>query len=80
MNVEDEILNIDSVTHIFLQAGVGSFAGGITAALVNSFKDQNPFMIKFPKIIVVEAAGAHCLYLSHQNGDGDFIGKFQKSK
>ena len=61
-------------SHVFLQAGVGSFAGGIAAALVNAHKEGCPFLSSFPKIIVVEPRGAHCFFHSHNNGDGNLHG------
>ena len=61
-------------SHIFLQAGVGSFAGGIAAAVVNAHKEVCPFFSTFPKIIVVEPRGAHCLFYSHIQGDGHLHG------
>ena len=62
-------------THVFLQAGVGSFAGGIAAALVNATKSGCPYMTSLPKIVVVEPSGAHCFYLSHNKKDGNPHGK-----
>jgi diaminopropionate ammonia-lyase len=52
-------------THIFIQAGVGSLAGAVTGFFVNRYPD-NP-----PKIIVVEAAAAACLYKGAVAGDGN---------
>lgn len=55
-------------THIFLQVGVGSFSGGMTGFLMDKIRSKrNPP----PKIIYVEPRGAHCVYRSHQIGDGD---------
>jgi diaminopropionate ammonia-lyase len=51
-------------THIFLQAGVGSFAGGIAAYFKEHFKE------KAPKIIVVEPNLADCYYRSFLNESG----------
>jgi diaminopropionate ammonia-lyase len=51
-------------THIFLQAGVGSFAGGIAAYFTEHYKEQAP------KIIVVEPNLADCYYRSFNNGSG----------
>ena len=61
-------------SHVFLQAGVGSFAGGIAAALVNAVKSGCPFMTCLPKIVVVEPSGAHCFFLSHNKKDGNLHG------
>ncbi|WP_419955227.1 diaminopropionate ammonia-lyase [Neobacillus niacini] len=51
-------------THIFLQAGVGSFAAGIAAYFTQYFKEQAP------KIIVVEPNLADCYYRSFHNETG----------
>lgn len=51
-------------THIFVQAGVGSFAGAMTGYFVNRYP-ENP-----PKIIVVETYDADCLYQAAVAGDG----------
>ena len=51
-------------THIFLQAGVGSMAGGIEAFFINRCK-KNP-----PLISIVEADAADCIYRSVLAGDG----------
>lgn len=52
-------------THIFLQAGVGSFAAGI-AAYFSQYYRNNP-----PKIIVVEPDLADCYYRSFANNEGN---------
>lgn len=54
----------DRPTHIFIQAGVGSLAGAIQGYFANLYKD-NP-----PKVIVMEAQAADCLYQSAKAGDG----------
>lgn len=54
----------DRPTHIFIQAGVGSLAGAIQGYFANLYKD-NP-----PKVIVMEAMAADCLYQSAKAGDG----------
>ena len=66
--------NTGYFTHILLQAGVGSFAGGITAGLVNAHKELCSSVSTFPKIIVVEPRGADCLFRSHKQGDGHIYG------
>lgn len=53
-------------THIFVQAGVGSLAGAVTGYFTNLYKDAP---VK-PKIIVVEAQAADCLYRGALAGDG----------
>lgn len=50
--------NLEQLTHVILQAGVGSFAGAVAAAIYN-ITDGNP-----PKIIVVEPAEANPLFRS----------------
>lgn len=51
-------------THIFIQAGVGSLAGGVIGYFSNLYK-ENP-----PKMIVMEAQAADCLYKSAEAKDG----------
>jgi len=50
-------------THVFLQCGVGSFAGSLTAYIVNKFKPR-------PVIVCVEPSEADCYYRSAQDGSG----------
>jgi diaminopropionate ammonia-lyase len=60
-------LRLDGVTkptHIFLQAGVGSFAGGILGYFANVFKDELPISI------IVEPENAACIYMSALINDG----------
>lgn len=51
-------------THIFVQAGVGSLAGAVQGYFANRFP-ENP-----PKVVVVEADAAACLYQGAKKGDG----------
>lgn len=51
-------------SHIFIQAGVGSLAGAVIGYFSNLYK-ENP-----PKMIVMEAQAADCLYRSADAGDG----------
>lgn len=51
-------------THVFIQAGVGSLAGAVQGYFANRYPD-NP-----PKIVVVEADVAACLYKGAKAGDG----------
>ncbi len=51
-------------THVFLQAGVGSFAGGVLGFLASSLGDG------MPKVVIVEPERAHCIYKSARIGDG----------
>ncbi|MGG1660108.1 diaminopropionate ammonia-lyase [Brevibacillus sp. NRS-1366] len=56
--------NAQPPTHIFLQAGVGSFAAAIAGYMVHTYRD-NP-----PVIVVVEPDQADCYYRSFCNEDG----------
>lgn len=50
-------------THVFLQAGVGSFAGSILGYLVSRFGEDRPITI------IVEPDDANCLYKSSIKGE-----------
>lgn len=51
-------------THVFLQAGVGSFAGAMTGCLADVLgKDR-------PRVVIVEPEEADCLFRSAKAGDG----------
>lgn len=54
----------DRPTHVFVQAGVGSLAGAVQGYFVNRYP-ENP-----PKVVVVEADVADCLYKGAVAGDG----------
>lgn len=54
-------------THIFIQAGVGSLAGGVIGYFSNRFKENPPIMV------VAEANAADCLYRSAMQGDGNRV-------
>ncbi len=51
-------------THVFLQAGVGSYAAGVTAYLTQYYSDQPP------AVIIVEPDQADCYYRSFSNPSG----------
>lgn len=51
-------------SHVFVQAGVGSLAGAVQGYFANRFP-ENP-----PKVVVVEAEAAACLYKGAKKGDG----------
>ena len=51
-------------THVFIQAGVGSLAGAVQGYFANRYP-ENP-----PKVVVVEAAPAACLYKGACAKDG----------
>ena len=52
-------------THVFLQAGVGAMAGGVTGYLVNRYEGRRP------AIGVVEPENMACIYQSALVGDGE---------
>lgn len=52
-------------THVFVQAGVGSLAGGIVGYYTNKYKD-NP-----PKFVVVETSVYDCLYKGAVKNTGE---------
>ncbi len=52
-------------THVFLQAGVGAMAGGVTAFLAGYYGKH------LPKIILVEPKTAACLYETAKANDGN---------
>ena len=52
-------------THVFVQAGVGSLAGGVVGYFANKYK-KNP-----PVMVVVEAEPAACLYKGAEAADGE---------
>ena len=47
-------------THVFLQAGVGSFSGALSAHL------QHLYPANTPRIVIVEPRGADCCFRSAQ--------------
>lgn len=53
------------ITHVFLQAGVGSFAASMAASIYNMTSPNSP------KIIVVEPDQADCLYQSALDPNGE---------
>ncbi len=59
-----EEAGIDRPTHIFLQAGVGCFAGAMLSFFMSVYGE------KCPKIIIVEPHAANCHYVSAVEGDG----------
>lgn len=52
-------------THVFLQAGVGSMAGAMTAFFTDFYGKYRP------KIIIVEPDGANCFYETAEKNDGE---------
>ncbi|HEY4543168.1 MAG TPA: diaminopropionate ammonia-lyase [Tissierellaceae bacterium] len=59
--VLDQIKN-EKITHVFLQAGVGSFAGSILGYLIENLEEDAP------TCIIVEPDKADCLYRSIEAG------------
>ncbi len=57
-------VGVDAPTHVFLQAGVGSFAGGVLGYLAAELGD------KMPKVVIVEPEKADCIFKSAKIGDG----------
>ncbi|MDQ7860517.1 diaminopropionate ammonia-lyase [Peribacillus frigoritolerans] len=55
----------DLPTHIFLQAGVGSFAGTVQAYLASKFGNDRPITT------IVEPTDAACIYKSAKANDGN---------
>lgn len=51
-------------THVFLQAGVGSFAGAVQGYLAHLYGDDRPMTI------ICEPHGANCIYKSMEANDG----------
>jgi diaminopropionate ammonia-lyase len=49
---------VETPTHIFVQAGVGSLAGAVQGFFTNAYGDNSPLTV------VVEASAADCLYRS----------------
>ena len=63
----DEQLSEDGCgrpTHVFIQAGVGSLAGAVQGYFANRYPENTP------KVIVVEAESAACLYKGAAKKDG----------
>lgn len=52
-------------THVFLQAGVGSMAGGVLAYLADYYGDRKPVAA------IVEPEAANCIFASAEAGDGN---------
>ena len=55
---------IDRPTHLFLQAGVGSYAGGVLGFLTSELGEDRPVTT------IVEPNKADCIFRSAQAGDG----------
>ena len=53
-----EAENCKVPTHVFVQAGVGSLAGSVVGYFTNLYSNA----AKKPKLVVVEAEAAACLY------------------
>jgi len=57
-------LGIDRPTHLFVQAGVGSYAGGVLGFFTSELGEQRPITT------IVEPNAANCIFRSAQAGDG----------
>ena len=63
--VQMRLDGIDRPTHVFLQAGVGTFAGGILGYLANVYKERLPITV------IMEPTNAACFYKSAFANDGN---------
>jgi len=63
LNEED----IEKPSHVFLQAGVGSFAGAVQGYLATEFGDERPVTI------IMEPDNANCLYRSSLSGEREIV-------
>ncbi|MEL7624459.1 MAG: diaminopropionate ammonia-lyase [Clostridiales bacterium] len=61
-----QLAGVRKPTHIFVQAGVGSIAAAVQGYFVNRYP-QDP-----PKVIIVEAQAADCIYRGAVAGDGKY--------
>lgn len=59
--------NIEKPTHVFLQAGVGSFAASIQGYLADKFPKERPITV------IIEPNDANCLYKSSLSGERKII-------
>ena len=59
--------NMEKPTHVFLQAGVGSFAGAVQGYLAAEFGNDRP------TTIIVEPDDANCLYKSSLSGKREIV-------
>ena len=62
--IEELEKNNEKPTHVFLQAGVGSFAGAMQALLKEIYGLERPISI------ICEPHGANCIYKSFKENDG----------
>ncbi len=58
-------IGIEKPTHVFLQAGVGSFASSVVGCFVEKFKNEKPVCV------VLEPDQADCIYKSAKINDGN---------
>ena len=58
---------VDRLTHVFVQAGVGSLAGAVVGYFAHKYKENPPVMV------VCEASAADCLYRSAVQADGNLV-------
>ena len=62
--VQIEAQGFKSPTHVFVQAGVGAMAGGVTGYLANRYENCRP------QFVTVEPENMACIYRSAQVNDG----------
>jgi len=62
-----QAMNEGNITHVMLQAGVGSMAGGVLGYLVDKLG------VDSFKTIIAEPDAADCLYRSGNSADGDMV-------
>jgi len=65
-DLQMQLMDLDRPSHVFVQAGVGTFAGAIQGYFANRFPESPP------RVVVVEAAAADCYCRSAAAGDGDY--------
>ena len=59
-----EEYGVKAPSHVFVKAGVGAMAGGVTGFLMNYYKENRPV------VAVVEPEGMACICESAKRGDG----------
>ncbi len=60
-----EKIAVERPSHIFLQAGVGCFAGAVLSFFMSVFGENSP------TFVIVEPEAANCYYVSAKKGDGN---------
>lgn len=57
-----ESIHVDTISHVFVQCGVGSLASSLASVLESKFSEKRPIFV------LVEPDKANCVYLSFKNG------------